>query len=116
MSNKKIKTLIESSYKNNELDLEKVSKIADYLTKQDLKHYIRELKNEEYKRRLIITLPFTQGEGKLFEKLFPNRTIIYKKDPSLMVGVKILDNDILYEFNLKNTFSNIISYIEQNYD
>ena len=116
MTKKKIKDLVLASYKNDSLDAEKVDSIADNLPKYDLKRYIRYLKIEENKRSIIVTLPFTQGERKILGELFPNRTIIYKKDPFLMAGVKIIDNDTLYEFDLKDTLDNIVSHIKQSYD
>ena len=33
-----------------------------------------------------------------------------------MLGVSVVDNDIVYEFTLKNSLDKIVNYIEQNYD
>ncbi len=116
MNKKKIKILVSQSYKNNTIDKSSVNRIAALLSRSDLKQYLRQLKSYESKKNIIITLPFLGSDKKTFEKLFPNKMIVYKKDPSLMVGIKIIDNDTVYEFDLKNTLDNIISHIKQNYD
>lgn len=118
MSNKdqkKIKALVSISYKKDSLDKDMVNVIAKHLTKRDVKRYIRELKNVENGKNVVMFLPVLDNTKSIFGKLFPKKTIIYKKDPSLLLGSRIIDNDILYEFDLKDTLDNMISYI-QSYD
>lgn len=118
MNIRKIKDLVLASYTKSVLDEKKVNAIVNMLNRPDLKQYINELKSYESKKNITIAAPFIQNEEnkKLYEELFPNKKIIYKQDSSLIAGVKITNNDIIYEFNLKNTFDNIISYIKQSYD
>lgn len=116
MNSKKIDKLVLASYKNNNLDQKKVNKIASLISRSDLKKYINGLKSAEKKKSLIISSPINNQDLKKFEKLFPHKKIIFKKDPSLMLGIRIVDNDIVYEFTLKNSLDKIVSYIEQNYD
>ncbi len=116
MDKKKIDKLVLWSYKNDFLDQKKVNRIATLLCKSDLKKYINGLKLTEKKRNLIVSCPTTNQDPQNFEKLFPNKKIILKKDPSLMLGMEIVDNDIVYEFTLKNSLDKILSYIEQSYD
>lgn len=116
MTTKKIKDLVKISYNNSILDYDKAHDIAVSLTRFDLKQYIRELKNYENKTNVTIITPFNLKNDKVFEELFPDKKIVYKNDPSLMLGIKIKNNDALYEFNLKNTVQNLISYILESYD
>mgnify|MGYP001600491390 CR=1 FL=1 len=116
MNSKKIDKLVLISYKNNFLDQKKVNRIAALISKPDLKKYINGLRLMEKKKELIISAPLNNQDLKKFEKLFPNKKIIFKKDPSLMLGVEIVDNDMVYEFTLKNSLDKILNYIEQNYD
>lgn len=116
MNKKKIDKLALSSYTNNLLDKSRVNRIAALISKSDLKKYINGLKLIEKKKTLIISVPFIDQDVTQFKKLFPNKKIILKKDPSLMLGIKIADNDVVYEFTLKNYLDKIVSYIEQNYD
>jgi hypothetical protein len=116
MNSKKINKLISASYKDNYLDEKKVNKIASLISKADLKKYINGLKLTERKKSVIVSSPINNQDLKIFEKLFPHKKIVLKKDSSLMLGVQIVDNDIVYEFTLKNSLDKIVNYIEQNYD
>lgn len=116
MNKKKIDKLVIASYSDNLLNRKKVLKIATLLSRSDLKKYINGLKSTENKKNLIVLSPMNDQALNKFEKLFPNKKIIFKKDPTLMLGMEIVDNDIVYEFTLKNSLDKIVSYIEQNYD
>lgn len=116
MNSKKIEKLVAASYKNSNLDQKKVNKIASLISKSDLKRYINGLKLRERKNSLIISSPSNNLDLRKFERLFPHKKIMLKKDPSLMLGMEIVDNDVVYEFTLKNSLDRIINYIEQNYD
>ena len=116
MNSKKIDKLVLVSYENNSLNQKKVNKISTFLSNSDLKKYINGLKLTEKKKSLIVSSPINDSDLRKFEKLFPNKKILFKKDFSLMLGVEIVDNDIVYEFALKNSLDKILNYIEQNYD
>jgi hypothetical protein len=116
MDKKKIDKLIIQSYTNDSLDAKKVNKISSLISKSDLKRYINGLKLAEKRKNVIISSPINNQDSKKFGKLFPHKKILFKKDSSLMLGVQIVDNDIVYEFTLKNSLDRIINYIEQNYD
>ena len=116
MNKKIIDKLVLTSYSGDFLDEKKVNKIASLISKSDLKKYIQGLKLAEKKKSLIVSSPSNNQDLKKFENLFPHKKIVLVKDPSLMLGVKVVDNDIVYEFTLKNSLDKIISYIEQNYD
>lgn len=116
MNSKKINKLVLASYSNNFLNRKRVNKISALLSKSDFKKYINGLKLTEKKKSLIVSSPISNQDVSKFQKLFPNKKILFRKDPSLMLGVEIVDNDIVYEFTLKNSLGKILSYIEQNYD
>ena len=46
-------------------------------------------------------------------KLFPEKSIQFKEDKSLIGGIKIIDNDLIYEANIKNTLENLVTFINQ---
>lgn len=116
MNSKKIDKLVLESYKDSRLDQEKVNKIASLISRADLKKYIDELKLTERKKRVTISSPVNIKDLTDFKRLFPNKKIVFRKDPSLMLGMQIIDNDIVYEFTLRNSLDKINDYIEQNYD
>lgn len=117
MDKKKILTYVSKSYVKNHLDYSRVKAIASILRRSDLKKYIQGLKNAESKKNVIIVLPFkNNSQISIFQKIFPNRNIVYRTDPSLIAGVRIIDNDQIFEFDLKDTLGNIIANIKENYD
>ncbi len=116
MSIKKIKMLVLASYIDKKLDPDRINKIVKLLTRKDLKVYIKLLKNYEKQNTVIVSLPFLYNDKKKFSKIFKGKKIIYKEDTSLMTGVKIVNNDIVYEYDLKNTLEDIATHIALTYD
>ena len=117
MDKKRMQTYVSKSYTQGQLDPGRVKVIAESLKRSELKKYIAELKNAESKKNVIVILPFkNESQISLFQELFPNRKIIYQADPSLIAGVKIVDNDKVLEFDLKDTFESIVANIKENYD
>lgn len=117
MTKDQIKLLAKGSYIKDNLDHNKVNKIFKLLNRNDLKLFIKALKNEEKKNTVTIILPDIKLSKRIeleemFKTKFANKKIIYKTDPSLIVGIKIIDNDTIYEYNLKNTLENLRSYIK----
>lgn len=116
MNIKKIKMLVLSSYTDKKLNSDMVNKIAALLTRKDLKIYIKVVKNYEKENTVIVSLPFMYNDKKIFDKTFKGKKIIYKEDPSLIAGVRIINNDIVYEYDLQNTLEDIATYIGLAYD
>ncbi len=116
MNKKTIDRLVTTSYQNDLLDQRKVNKIASLISRPDLKKYLNGLKFAEKKKNLIIASPVITADLKKFEKLFPHKKVILKKDPSLILGIQITDNDVVYNFTLKDSLDKIQNYLEQNYD
>jgi hypothetical protein len=105
MNKTDLKKLAEISYTKDNLDEKKVDMIANNLKKTDLKIYIKNLKNIELKKTVIITVP---GEGGIteiknyFYKLYPGRKLVFNTDESLISGIRVVDYDNVYELSLKN--------------
>lgn len=118
MNIKKIKELVKLSYKNNILDEKRVKEIADILTRSELKQFINEIKNKEIKKNVIITLPYYPSidEQKKIQTLFMDKEITYIIDPSLVVGMKVVDNDLVSELSLKDTLESLIKHEIESYD
>jgi len=49
----------------------------------------------------------------IFTGISGSGRIEFLEDKSLIAGIKLIDNDNIYDFNLKNTFENLVSYINQ---
>lgn len=113
MQKKLFKQLAFQSYKGNELDEKTVIAIANQLPRKELKKYIKELKREENRKSIEITLAKepTDQDKKEFRDLFPDKKILYKVNPSLIIGMEVKNNDMIYELNLKHTLNKIVNYL-----
>lgn len=113
MNSNKIKKLVYLSYKKNKLDTNRVNKIVTQLSKSELKAYIKYLKQIEKQKTVTVTLSSETDKKheEMFNKLFSGKNIKFNYDPSLIAGFKILDNDLVYEYNLKDTIDKITKHI-----
>jgi F0F1-type ATP synthase delta subunit len=99
-----IKKLAEESYTKNTLDHDKIEKIAKNLKREDLKAYIKSLKTLESRRTVTVTLPSEEGIREIkeqFDRIYPDKKIVFTIDPSLLTGIKVVDFDNEYELSLK---------------
>ena len=116
MTTKQIKNLAIASYAGELLDIKRVTRITKLLNRSELKRYIKFLKNLEQTKTVKVVMAKLNGEKELETELkakFPNKRIEFLEDISLIAGMKIIDNDNIYDFNLANTFENLVSYINQ---
>lgn len=114
-----LKKLVDASYdKQNSLDQEKVNAIAARLKRSELKMYIKALKAHETKTTVIIETPTNQSDIANLDvkNIYPGKKIIYKFAPELIMGLRIRDNDMLYEQNIAHNLDIIMSKILQSYD
>ncbi len=114
MTNRQIKKIAQLSFKKNKLDGQIVAKISKALSRGELKLYIKALKNIEKNNTIFVYMPKLTGKSgmeKDFKKNFPSKKFEFKEDSSLVAGVRIVDKDDVYDFNLQNTLKNLISYV-----
>lgn len=117
MNRRVLKQLVSESYSGNELDQGKVEKIAKVLKRRELKEYIKALKNRENQMKVTIAAANDiEIDEFLLSELFPEKKIDFQKDPDLLLGVKITDNDLVYNFNLKSRLEKLIEKMKESYD
>lgn len=113
MTKKMIHQLVNASYKKDQLDAEAVKKIVSLLIRKDLKAYIRSLKLAEKARTISLVLPKKSVYNKTtFESLFQGKRITVSEDPSLLLGLKIIDNDMVYDMTLKQKLENFVQQLQ----
>lgn len=115
MNDKFIKSLANASYTKANLDEKKIERIVKKLTRLELKKYIKALKILEKQKTTYLYLskiPDNKAVGQ-FKKMFPDKKIIVKEDKSLIAGIKIINDDQVYEQNIKNTLDNLVNFINQ---
>lgn len=104
MKKNMIKKLAEKSFDKNNLNEKSVLEISKKLKREDLKVYIKDLKNIEAKKTVIVTLSSMKNLNDLknyFSKIYPEKRIIIKEDNSLLTGIKIIDFDNVFELSLR---------------
>lgn len=107
MTKKIIAQLVKASYTKESLDSKKVERIVKLLKRAELKEYIRGLKLSEKAKTISLVLP---------DKKFYNKTLLGKtkkrveviEDKELLLGAKIIDNDMVYDMSLKNNLDEFI--------
>ncbi len=118
MKNILTKQLVDASYTNGRFDQQKIFAIAKHLTRGQLKSYIKALKRSQASSLVYLFVPFGKIDKYMpaLSKLFPKKQIVVQEDTSLLLGIRIKDNDNVYEANLKHTLDVVKSYLEQTYD
>lgn len=115
MTKKVLDLLVKESYAGDDLDPKKVERIAAALRRFELKQYIRALKMNEQRRTVTLTAAFPLGKPDVedIKKLYPDKNIVTNVDPSLLIGMRIVDNDTIYELNLSDNLKNMHQYIQE---
>ncbi len=119
MTRKQILQLVCASYTKEKLDDKKVTKIASLLKRKDLKSYVRALKLQEKKSTVNIALPQAavyNSSKRIFFDLFPGKSITVSEDKLLLLGGKIIADDMVYDFSLKNRLEDFLMDLENQYD
>jgi F0F1-type ATP synthase delta subunit len=118
MTKKQIKELVLESYKEGELDGKTVEKVAELLTRSQLKQYVATIKKYEDEKSVVISIPAlpNKDQEKKLSSLFPKRKIVFDIDPSLLMGMRITDKDLITDVNLKHTLDHLVEHVTENYD
>jgi F0F1-type ATP synthase delta subunit len=109
---KLIQQLVKASYVDDVLHEPTVNKIAAHLTRNELKEYIRGLKEQEKRTTLFVTVPHakTQVNEDELGRIFGQKKVVVQTDPDLLLGLKITDRDDVYNMNLKTSLERITDY------
>jgi F0F1-type ATP synthase delta subunit len=109
MTKKDIKSLATVSFTGNNLDEKKVNRIIKYLNRHDLKQYIKTLKTLEKQKNVYIYLSHKDNNLIISElkQIFKNKNVVTMEDKSLIAGIKVVDNDLVFEQNIKNNLNNL---------
>src|SRR5579872_2682018 len=99
MTNKQLKHLAMNSFQENSLDEQKANQIIARLKKKDARAYVRALRLHESQLAVNVSLPYPADEKtkKSLQIRFPDKKMVYTIDKELLGGMKIIENDILYD-------------------
>ena len=82
----------------------------------DLKEYIKFIKKIESKKTIILTVPddkisnISEIAGKI-KKAYPDKNLYIKTDPGLIAGMKIQNDDLVYEVSMKEILEEAVGKI-----
>ncbi len=119
MTKRLLQQLVLASYQDEDLDAHNVDEISKRLSTKDLKAYLRALKLMEQQKKIYIAMPSASvynTSKKDLKKLFPKKELVFTEDPSLLLGMRLIDNDMVYDMNLKSRLENVIEEVEQQYN
>lgn len=119
MQKKIVKRLVSASYvKNNQLDEGKVNRIASLLTRRELKAYIKALKTYEKQQTVLIesSFPLSDKQEHMLKEQFSSKKIVLEGNPDLLFGIKVTENDLVYDMNMRKTLEMLEKYVEEEYD
>ncbi len=116
MNKTQIKNLALLSYKNNKIDIKRIEKIVKLLKKSELRQYIKYLKAIEKTKTIKAILPNKNNQKeceKMLKKVYKGKNVDFDYDENMIIGLKIIDNDLIYEYNLKDTIDKISNHVKQ---
>ncbi len=108
----KTRLLLDASYDGDVLNSEAVSKIADFLTRKELKEYIRAIKNREKSMTLFVEVPHDKMKLHTDElkELFGAKKVSVAINPELLLGLRMRDQDDVYNMNMKYSLERIMKH------
>ncbi len=115
MDKKIIDQLVKQSIINNRLDEKKVTEFANQMNRKHLKAYIDSLKKWVLEHTITVesAIDIDERTKDEFRKYFTDKQVVFEKNPDLLIGTRIIDNDTIYEMNLKDTLQNLQAYITE---
>lgn len=119
MTKRVLQQLVLASYHKNTLQADIAEKISNLLSKKDLKAYIRALKLMEQKHKISVATPDTKlynTAKKSLEEIFPNKEITLTEDDSLLLGMQVVANDMIYDMSLKQELHSIVDEVIEQYE
>ncbi len=115
MDKKQIAKLVDMSFVDGILDEKSVNKIIGQLDGRELREFLKKLTEQEKMQHVYVDLTFDlhDADKKKFKELFPKRQVVFRKDAELVFGIRITDNDMVYNFNMKDAFDQIRSELHK---
>ena len=115
MDTKAIAKLAEISYISNTLNEKRVNNITKHLTKAELRAYLKALKRLEKKNNILFEYAYDLSEQnkKKFKELYGDKQITFIKNPDLLVGIRITEDDKVYNLNMNHALEQVNIFISK---
>ncbi len=117
MDKRQIKQLVQLSITGDKLDKNKIEKITALLTRNEFRQYVKGLKKFVREHTVVIEVPRDSNHlSDSIKNQFPGKDVIINKNPKLLLGVRIQDNDDIYEISLADTLKQMEEFLLTTYD
>jgi len=119
MDYKRIKKIAEGSFINNKLNPKIINLVSKKLKRSELKKYIKALRQIEKKKTIYLILPEITDSKDIeyllnyLKDFYPDKDVEIQKNPKLIAGLKIINDDLVYEYNVKDALNNLVSQINK---
>lgn len=112
MIKKLIKQLAQESFDNNNLSDKKITLITARLKRTDTRAYLQALKLLTQQKTVFVQTPIAIDESaqKQLQIMFPNKKIVYTIHKDLLAGMRIIDNDLLYDYSLGAKIDKVLAH------
>ncbi len=110
-----LKKVVQASFVNGVLDEANVSRITKSLSYSELKNYTTLLKRELAKLSVVVVsaTSLTSEQQVETKTLYPGKSVSFKTDSTLLGGVRVIENDMIYENNIATTLHRLESHVIQ---
>lgn len=110
-----MKKVVQASFVEGALNETNVSRIMKSLTYSELKNYTTLLKRELAKLSVVVVsaIPLSNEQQAETTALYPGKSVSFEIDPTLLGGMRVIENDMIYENNVANTLQSLESHITQ---
>ncbi len=120
MTTKKIRKIAQNSFINGKLDKKVIAKVTRTFTRREFKTYVRALRIITKKRVVKVYVPnkrlVTREIKNSLLNFFQEKELDFIEEPEILAGIRIVDNDMIYELNLRDSLENMINYLRKSYD
>lgn len=115
MNSKKITQLADISFENNKLNTNIVEKITKKLNSKEFREYIKALKRVLAKTNVYIesASELDTKDKKSFEEIYKNKSLVFRTNPELIMGIRIIEDDMVYNLNIENSIIQIKDYLDK---
>lgn len=113
-----IKKLAQESFIDDSLNEKRVNLIVARLKRKDLRSYIKTLKLIQQRQTVNVEVSSAVDEmvGQDLQLRFPDKKIVYTINKDILAGMKITDNDILYDFSIENKIDRLVKHLYETND
>jgi F0F1-type ATP synthase delta subunit len=117
MNTEKLKKLAEISAKEKTIPEDIRRFLLTQLNKNDLKIFLRHYKNVLRNKRVYVTSSdnLSKDQQTNLKKSYPEKDLIFTTDSTIGAGIKIQDNDTIFDLTFKKHITDMIGELTKDF-